>query len=438
MTPAQTGTPSRARLLIVGMIFVAVVINYLDRSNISITVSDIKRAFGFNNEQMGLVLSGFGWSYAAFQIPGGWVADRVPPRFLYPTILILWSGCTALLGTAGLLIGSSIASLFLLRLAVGALEAPAYSINNQVTTAWFPDRERGSATGFYISGQFVGIAFLTPLLFWIEDSLGWRYVFLFTGGLGVVWGLVWLFVYRSPRKFRGASAREIAQIEAGGAMVDLGSESGPKAPLTLHDLLEVFRWRKLWGVYIGQFSVTTAQWFFLTWFPTYLKEYRHFDYSKLGISVGLATSLPFVGAFLGVLFSGFVSDRILRAGASLGVARKTPIIIGLLLSCSIIGANFVDGPWAVIGFMTLAFFGNGMASIGWSIISSVAPPRLIGLTGGAFNGISNISGIVTPYIIGALALHGNFAPGLVYVASVALIGACCYIFVIGKIEQVGQ
>jgi ACS family D-galactonate transporter-like MFS transporter len=128
----------------------------------------------------------------------------------------------------------------------------------------------------------------------------------------------------------------------------------------------------------------------------------------------------------------------LRAGASLGVARKTPIIIGLLLSCSIIGANFVDGPWAVIGFMTLAFFGNGMASIGWSIISSVAPPRLIGLTGGAFNGISNISGIVTPYIIGALALHGNFAPGLVYVASVALIGACCYIFVIGKIERVGQ
>ena len=206
MTVAQTGTSSRARLIIVGMIFVAVVINYLDRSNISITVPEMKRAFGFDNRQMGLVLSGFGWSYAAFQICGGWLADRIAPRFLYPAILILWSVCTALLGTAGILIGSGIASLFLLRLAIGALEAPAYSINNQVTTAWFPDRERAGATGFYISGQFVGIAFLTPILFWIQDSFGWRYVFLFTGALGVFWGLVWLIVYRSLRESSAAPA----------------------------------------------------------------------------------------------------------------------------------------------------------------------------------------------------------------------------------------
>ncbi|HEX4270749.1 MAG TPA: MFS transporter, partial [Rhizomicrobium sp.] len=345
--------------------------------------------------------------------------------------------CTALMGTAGLIVGSSIASLFLLRLLVGALEAPAYSINNQVTTAWFPDRERGGATGFYISGQFVGIAFLTPILFWIQDSFGWRYVFIATGMLGVFWGLVWLVVYRSPRQFKGVSAAEMTHLESGGAMVDLGKEGGAAAPVTFADFLQVFRFRKLWGVYIGQFSVTTAQWFFLTWFPTYLKEYRHFDYSQLGISVGLATSLPFVGAFVGVLFSGFISDFVLRSGASMGVARKTPIITGLLLSCSIIGANFVDSPWAVIGFMTLAFFGNGMASIGWSLISSVAPKRLIGLTGGTFNGVSNLSGIATPFIIGALAQHGNFAPGLVYVSSVALIGALCYIFVIGKVERVG-
>jgi MFS family permease len=518
MAIESTGTKSRARLVIVGMIFVAVVINYLDRSNISITVPEMKKAFGFDNRQMGLVLSGFGWSYAAFQICGGWLADRIAPRFLYPAILILWSVCTGLLGTAGLVVGSSITALFLLRLAVGALEAPAYSINNQVTTAWFPDKERAGATGFYISGQFVGIAFLTPLLFWIQEAFDWRHVFYFTGGLGIFWGLVWLVVYRSPRKFRGANAAEIAQIEAGGAMVDLGHANAPKLPLiptlaaiafglslmvlvegliwfviwaptepdrslvgmvaillaalvlllvalvrfairksgkyrgtpeaatgtfakvllAVVDVLEVFRWRKLWGIYIGQFSVTTAQWFFLTWFPTYLKEYRHFDYSQLGISVGLATSLPFVGAFLGVLFSGFVSDLILRSGASMGVARKTPIVTGLLLSSSIIGANFVTGPWAVIGFMTLAFFGNGMASIGWSLISSVTPRRLIGLTGGTFNGISNLSGIATPLIIGTLAANGNFAPGLVYVASVALIGACSYIFVIGKIEPVSS
>ncbi len=432
MTTEKPG--SRARLVIVGMIFVAVVINYLDRSNISITVPFLKKEFGLDNEQMGLVLSAFGWTYALFQIPGGWLVDRVPPRYLYPAILILWSACTALLGTAGILFSSTVTGLFLLRLAVGALEAPAYSINNQVTTSWFPDSERGGATGFYISGQFVGIAFLTPILLWIQAHFGWRYVFFFTGGLGIFWGLVWLAVYRSPRQFRGASAAEIANIEAGGAMVDLGSETGARAPITFREFLQVFEYAKLWGVYIGQFAVTTSQWFFVTWFPTYLLEYRHLSYVK----TGFYASLPFLAAFFGVLFSGFVSDRLLRGGASLGMARKAPIITGLLLSCSIVGANFVDAPELVIAFMTLAFFGNGMASIGWSLISSVAPRRLIGLTGGTFNGISNLSGIATPLIIGYLARNGNFAPGLVYVAAVALIGACSYIFVIGKVERVGS
>ena len=107
----------------------------------------------------------------------------------------------------------------------------------------------------------------------------------------------------------------------------------------------------------------------------------------------LYVALPFVAAFIGVQLSGYVSDRILRSGMSLGAARKTPIIVGLLLSASILGANYVDSPELVIAFMSLAFFGNGMASIGWSMISHVAPRHLIRLTGGTFNCISNISGI---------------------------------------------
>jgi ACS family D-galactonate transporter-like MFS transporter len=194
----------------------------------------------------------------------------------------------------------------------------------------------------------------------------------------------------------------------------------------------VFKYRKLWGVYIGQFAVTSCQWFFLTWFPTYLIEFRHLSFVK----TGLYASIPFLAAFLGVLSSGLISDRILRSGVSLGWARKSPIICGLLLSSSIIGANFVDTPELVIAFMALAFFGNGMASIGWSLISSVAPRQLIGLTGGTFNFISNLSGISTPLIIGYLAQGGNFAPGLTYIAVVAVMGALAYILMIGKLERV--
>ena len=424
-----TEQPTRTRYRVMLMIFVCVVITYLDRSNISITASAMHKELGFSTVQMGWILSAFGWTYAFGQMPGGWLVDRIRPRYFYPGILILWSLATACLGIVGSFIG-----LFLIRLLIGALEAPSYMINNQVVTSWFPDRERGGAIGFYISGQFIGLAFLQPLLLWLVVTHGWRAVFFTTGLGGAVWGLVWLACYRAPRESRRINAAELELIETGGGLVDLGSAyaNKQKAKLSWADLGTVFKYRKLWGVYIGQFAVTSCQWFFLTWFPKYLVDFRHLSILKSGIYV----SLPFIAAFVGTQLAGFASDRILRSGRSLEMARKLPIILGLLLSSSIVGANFVDAPEYVIGFMCLAFFGNGMASIGWSLISHVAPRRLIGLTGGTFNFISNLSGISTPLIIGYIAKNGNFAPGLTYIAVVAVIGALAYILMIGRLERV--
>lgn len=425
MTPLMR--PTRRRYLVMLMIFVCVVITFLDRSNISITAPSMGKELGIGTVEMGWILSAFGWTYAFCQIPGGWLVDRIRPRLLYPAILILWSLATASLGLVG-----GVTALIALRLAIGLLESPSYSINNQVVTSWFPDRERAGAIGFYTSGQFVGLAFLTPLLLLLDAHYGWRAVFYTTGIGGALWGLFWLWAYRTPRQSR-ANALEIAHLEAGGALVDLGHD-GERPRLGWRDFALVFQFRKLWGVYIGQFAVTSCQWFFLTWFPTYLITYRHLSFVKSG----LYASVPFLAAFVGVLTSGLVSDRILRAGFSLGAARKTPIICGLLLSAGIIGANYVDAPELVIGFMALAFFGNGLASIGWSLISSVAPRHLIGLTGGTFNFISNLSGITTPLVIGYLAEGGNFAPGLTYIAVVAVIGALAYVLMIGKLERVAS
>ena len=426
---ALTEKPTRARYLVMLMIFVSVVITFLDRSNLSITAPAMRTELGIDTVHMGWLLSAFGWTYAFFQIPGGWLVDKIGPRFLYPAILILWSGATVMLGAV-----SGIVTLIALRLLIGLLEAPSYSINNMVVSSWFPDRERAFAIGFYTSGQFVGLAFLTPLLLLLQTHYGWRAVFYTTGIGGILWGLFWLWAYRSPRESKLANAAEIAEIEAGGALTELGSAEArkQKAKLTWTEFSKVLKYRKLWGVYLGQFAVTSCQWFFLTWFPTYLVEFRGLSFVK----TGLYASIPFLAAFVGVLLSGLVSDRILRSGASLGVARKTPIICGLLLSSSIIGANYVDSPELVIAFMSLAFFGNGLASIGWSLISSIAPRHLIGLTGGTFNFISNFSGIATPLVIGYLAQGGNFAPGLTYVAVVAILGALSYILLIGKVERV--
>jgi ACS family D-galactonate transporter-like MFS transporter len=410
------------------MLFITVVINYLDRNNISTTLTAMKGEFGFDNEQIGIIGMAFGITYAAFQIPGGWLVDRMTPRVFYPIILVLWSLATLAMGWVGTVMG-----FFILRALVGMLEAPSYSINNQVASSWFPNKERASVVGFFISAQFIGPALLTGMLIWLEHTYGWRSVFYITGGAGLIWGILWWFIYRGPRESKMANQAEIDEIKAGGALVDFGAaDRKMPAKFKWDDLVTVFKYKKLWGVYLGQFAVTSSQYFFLIWFPTYLVEYRGLD----GFKTGLYASIPFFGAFIGALCAGFLSDKMLCSGFSLGAARKTPIIAGLAISSIVVLANFTESTELAIVFFTIALFGNGLASIGWSLISSVAPQKLIGLTGGAFNGISNLSGIATPYIIGRLALGGDFAPGLVYIAAVALLGVCSYVFLIGKLEPV--
>lgn len=420
--------PTRSRYLIMVMLFITVVINYLDRSNLSIAAPALKDEFGLDTVHEGLILSAFGWTYAAMQIPGGWLVDRVSPRVLYAAALILWSAATFFMGFAG-----SFVILFVLRLAVGALEAPAYPINNRVVTTWFPERERATAIGFYTSGQFVGLAFLTPVLAWLQHHYGWHMVFVSTGLLGIVWGALWFMIYREPRQFKGANAAEIELIQQGGGVVDLDRRAREKkAPFSWNDLGLVMSKRKLWGVYLGQFCLTSTLWFFLTWFPTYLVKYRGMDFIKSGF----LASVPFLAAFIGVLCSGVLSDFLIRRGATVGLARKLPIILGLLISTSMIGANFTDStPW-VIFFLAVAFFGNGLASITWSLVSTLAPVRLLGLTGGVFNFVGNLSSICTPIVIGFLVTKDSFAPAIVYVSSLALLGALSYILLVGKVERI--
>jgi MFS transporter, ACS family, D-galactonate transporter len=419
---------SRKRWLIAMLLFVTVVINYLDRSNLSIVAPELMRDLSISPVQAGWIFSAFGWTYAAMQIPGGWLVDRVRPRFLYALALTLWSLATVGMGFVG-----SFAGLFGLRLVVGTLEAPAYPINSRVVTTWFPERERASAIGIYTSGQFVGLAFLTPVLAWLQHRYGWHMVFIGTGVAGIMWAAVWYAVYREPRQFKGANQAEIELISAGGGLVDLGRKNPTHAPgFSRAGLRVVLSKRKLWGIYLGQYAVGSTLWFFLTWFPTYLVKYRGMDFIKSGF----LTSLPFLAAFCGVISAGLFSDWLIRKGASVGFARKFPIISGLLISTSIIGANFTDSTNWVIFFMAVAFFGNGFASITWSLVTSLAPQNMLGLTGGVFNFVGNLAAVSTPLAIGYLASGSDFAPAITYVACVALLGALSYVFLVGKVERI--
>ena len=256
-------------------------------------------------------------------------------------------------------------------------------------------------------------------------------VFVATGAIGIVWGIVWYALYRQPHEFPGTTAGEIDLIRRGGGLVDLDRKQAASRSFSRADLARVLSSRKLWGVYFGQFALTSTLWFFLTWFPTYLVQARGMSFVK----AGFLASVPFLAAFVGVLCSGILSDAMVRRGASLGTARKVPIVTGLLLSTSIIGANYVNEPALIIACLTIAFFGNGLASITWSLVSAIAPERLIGLTGGVFNFVGNLSGITVPIVIGYLARDYGFSAGLTYIAVLALLGALSYVFVVGAVVR---
>lgn len=421
--------PTRARFLVLAMVFVCVIINYMDRSNVSIAAPIFSKELHLSSVQLGLIFSAFGWAYALLQIPGGMLLDKVGSRIMNTISLGLWSVATLLQAFV-----KGFPSLLGLRASLGVFEAPAFPVNNRVVTTWFPDDERASAIGIYTSGQFVGLAFLTPLLVALQTIFGWRILFIITGVIGLAWSIGWYILYRDPNASKWINKEELDSIREGGALVNISNSETikEKHKLTKNDFILVLTNRKLWGVYLGQFSICSTLWFFLTWFPTYLVQYRHLGFIKMGF----LASLPFLAAFCGVILAGVVSDFLVKKGVSAGVARKTPVIFGLLLSISIVGANFVQNPSLIVLFMTLAFFGNGLASIAWVFVSTMAPTELIGLTGGVFNFIGNLASIFIPLAIGFLVKGGNFQPALILIGSIELLGALSYIFLVGKVERI--
>jgi len=411
----------------VALVFVNVVINYLDRSNLSVAASELSKDLSLSPVEMGYIFSAFGWAYAFLQIPGGLIADRYGPRFLYAFCLVTWSISTVFQGFA-----RGFASLFALRLATGTFEAPSYPINNRVVTSWFPEQERATAIALFVSGQFIGLAFLTPILTAVQHYAGWKGLFVVTGLVGIVWGLVWYALYRDPMEHKSVSQGELDYIEKGGGLIQGKKPGTPGISVwNRENLRQVLSNRTLWGIYFAQFTVNATLWFFLTWFPTYLVQYRKLDFIK----TGFLASVPFLAACAGLLLSGWISDRLVQQGKSVGMARKTPIIIGMLISVSIVGANYTNDTAMVIFFMSLAFFGAGMALISWVFVSILSPKHLIGLTGGVFNFCGNLASIIVPIVIGHLVKDGDFRPALVFIATLGFLGALSYIFVVGKIER---
>jgi len=418
--------PTRGRLIILGLIAFGTMINYLDRSVLSVAAPFLGEDLHLDPAVMGVLFSAFSWTYAAAQIPGGVILDRVGTRITYFFSVTLWSIFTALQGVA-----NSLTSLLVYRLALGAAEAPCFPANSRVLASWFPQHERARANSVYSLGQYFGLAFLSPVLYWVTSAFGWRALFIGAGALGIVFGLIWLWFYREPNQSKLANAAELEHIRQGGGLLTSGGADKPKLSWAI--AWRLLSTRQVLGASIGQFAGNSTLVFFLTWFPTYLAEERGMEWLK----AGFFAILPFLAASVGVLVGGAVSDTLLRRTGSATLARKLPIITGLLLASSIIAANFVEDDALVIAVMSVAFFGQGMVNLGWTLLTDIAPARYLGVTGGIFNLCANLAGIITPLVIGFIvATTGSFVMALSFIGVLALIGAGSYIFLLGEVRRV--
>ncbi len=424
----ENAKKTNVRYFILLLIFIVTTFNYVDRATLSIAAPSMKKELGFDAVTMGLAFSAFGWAYTAMQIPGGWILDKYGARVVYGTGLLLWSIFTFLQGFVGYF-ASAFALLFILRFLMGIAESPAFPANSRLTVMWFPTHERGLATAIFQSAQYFALAVFTPLMTWTVHTWSWHYIFFWTGAVGVGIAFFWLKYIREPKHHKGVNQAELDYIQTGGGLSNIGDD---KTQIKWSQVRALISNRMMLGVYLGQFCLTTITWFFLTWFPTYLIEAKGMSILK----VGLVAAIPAIAGFIGGMLGGVWSDWLLKRGNSLTVARKTPIILGLLFSSTIVAANYVSSEILVIAVMSLAFFAKGIGNLGWCIIGDTSPKEVMGISGGIFNFCGNIASIVTPLSIGyILKTSGSFDGALVYVGVVGFIGAMSYLFIVGDVKR---
>ena len=424
------------RYLILLIIFIVTAVNYADRATLSIAGTEVAKELQLSAVSMGYIFSAFGWAYLLMQIPGGWLLDKFGSKKVYTYSLFFWSLFTFLQGFVDMFpLAWAGISMFFMRFMLGFSEAPSFPANARIVAAWFPTKERGTASAIFNSAQYFSLALFSPLLGWLTFAWGWEHVFTVMGVIGFVLTALWIKLIHNPTDHPRMSAEELKFISENGAVVDMDHKkpgsvaaSGPK----LHYIKQLLSNRMMLGVFFGQYFINTITWFFLTWFPTYLYQAKGMSILK----VGFVASIPAIAGFIGGLLGGVFSDWLLKRGYSLTTARKLPVICGMLLSCIIVVANYTSSEVVVIAAMSLAFFAKGFGNLGWCVLSDTSPKEMLGIAGGVFNMCGNLASIITPLVIGViLANTHSFDYAILYVGSMGVLGLFSYLFIVGPLDR---
>lgn len=419
--PVHAKTATVARIQWVALLFLtaAGIINYIDRSALSIANTAIREELHISPTEMGWLLSAFSLSYAFAQLPVGALLDRFGSRIMLGLGMFFWSLAQAACGLVNNL------SIFLLSRAVlGACEAPLFPAGAKVISEWYNQRERGTPTGIFIASSCIGPCIAPPLLTVIMLTIGWRWMFILTGVLGMMMAIGWYLIYRNRQQVP-LSAADVAYLEEGERFrVSEKSISGK-------EWRGLFAHATTWGMLVGFMGVIYMVWLYLTWLPSYLEHQR-------GLSVahtGWLVAVPYLFGMAGMMGAGRIVDFLAARGMPLIASRKWPVCVGLLGGAAFtLPAIFASSNGVAIGCICVAMFFINMSSAAcWTMVSVIVPKRLVASLGSIQNFGGYFGGSFAPIVTGWVVEHtGRYDNALMASAVIAVIAALVYFLLVKK------
>jgi MFS family permease len=391
------------------------VITYVDRACVSLAKPHIQEDLGLDDTQIGWTFFVFGLAYALFEIPAGWMGDKMGPRRVLMRIVMFWSVFTAATGYAW-----NYVSLLVCRFCFGAGEAGAFPNMTKMFTIWLPQKERGLAQGItWLSARWGG-AFTPLLVYGVMLLFTWRQTFLVFAGLGIVWAIVFYRWFRdNPRDNPAVNEAELAALE--GAELNL-------------DKHVVIPWAKfvrtptVWLLWVYYFWISYVWYFYITWLPTYIKEVLHITGREAALLAGLPLFFGGIGCFLG----GWAANAIMRRFGNLGRARRIVAVIGMLGAgiMLLLSVKIGNPILAMIAMGLSGFFNDLSMPCAWGACMDVGG-KVAGSLSGSMNMMGNIGGALGPLVLPYLKKwsNENWHVPILAAAATYLISAACWVFI---------
>ena len=377
------------------LVSAAIAISYLDRQTLPVAVHAIARDIPLSNQNFSFLQSAFLLSYALMYAGGGKLTDALGTRRGFTVIMVFWS-----LACASHSFATSFMMLAVSRFLLGMGEGGGFPAASRAVAEWFPTEERATAMGIINAGTAVGAVIAPPLIAIILTYMSWRWIFLFTGAIGLLWTVWWRLSYFVP---------EARTIPSGTGPEEIKSSRQSPPPGETLRWMDLLRIREAWGLVIAKFLSDAAWYFYLFWLPKYLYDARGFDVK----AVGSFAWIPYAAAGVGCLAGGWFSSYLVRRGFSLSVARKLTLGLSAIVMPLIIFVPRVPVSWAILIF-SVAYFGQQS----WSTLIMVLPtdlfPRsVVGSVAGLVGFGGAMGGIAFGQLVGHL-LDRGFGYGIVF------------------------